>query len=89
MASFPELRHLLDLSSDSTEGFRMLRKILAVAAALLHAAVAAFLTVSELATLRGATKATPAVPTRSLGAHSSARRLVGRPFLNHDSRVAA
>ena len=87
MASFPELRPL-DLPSDSSEGCRMFG-IFAVAAALLHAAIAAFLTVSELATLHGAAKATPAVPTRSPGALSNAGRLVGKPFLNHESTVAA
>ena len=86
MASFPELRYQHDLPSDSTEGFRLFQDA-AIPAAHLHAAVAAFHTVSELATLRGAAKATPAIPTRSLGAHSGAGHLVGTPFPN--SRVAA
>jgi hypothetical protein len=87
MASFPDLRHR-NPSSDSTEGSRVFG-IFAVATALLHAAVAAFLTVSELATLHGAAKATPAIPTRSPDALSNAGHLVGKPFLNHESRVAA
>jgi hypothetical protein len=87
MASFPELR--LDLPLDSTEGFRMVRVVLAVAAALLRAAVAAFNTVSELATPRG-TKATPAALTRALGALHCAGALVRTPalrYLNYYSRV--
>jgi hypothetical protein len=91
MASFPELRYLLDLPSGSTEGFRLFRGSLhlAVPAALLHAVVAAFLTVSELATLRGAAKATPASPTRASGAFSGAGPLVVEPYLHSYSRVPA
>ena len=82
MASFPDLRHG-NLSSDSTEGSRVFRKTLAAPAALFHAADAAFVTVSELATFGGAAKA------RSLGADSSAGRLVGKPLrtLHSNSKV--
>jgi hypothetical protein len=92
MASFPELRYcdLFDLPSASAEGCRVFRDaVLLRSAALLRAAVAAFVTVSELATLRGAAKATPAPPTRTPGALSNAGLLVGMPTLNQYSRVAA
>ena len=79
MASFPDLRHR-NLSSDSTEGSRTFRNTKpAAAAALLLAAVAVFVTVSELATHHGATKATPAFLTRALGVPQAAAPLVRKP----------